>query len=265
MYKNAWGCFSSIVRYEGVKGIFRGLTAPLIGGALETGVNYAVFERTKHALRGKYSEQVAVPASAAFSGLCLSFIVSPVELIKCRMQLGASDKGHNYKGPMDCMKQLVAREGYKGIFRGLGATMIREVPGNAIFFVSYVHVRDALQGRNHTIGKSVVGEEFLIENSSIWNIVKNASCAMFAGAISGVLMWTAVLPLDACKTRIQTAWPGTSQDVGIYIHMQRLWQEGRWKSLYAGISPTLIRAAPANAAQWLTWELCVDLSRKWRQ
>lgn len=33
---------------------------------------------------------------------------------------------------------------------------------------------------------------------------------------------------------------------------------GGLKTLYAGLSPTLIRAFPANAAQWLAWELCMQ-------
>ena len=37
-YRNAWHCFRSILKYEGVRGLYRGVSAPLIGGALETGM-----------------------------------------------------------------------------------------------------------------------------------------------------------------------------------------------------------------------------------
>ena len=33
---------------------------------------------------------------------------------------------------------------------------------------------------------------------------------------------------------------------------------GGAKALYAGLTPTLVRAFPANAAQWLAWELLQD-------
>lgn len=36
-----------------------------------------------------------------------------------------------------------------------------------------------------------------------------------------------------------------------------LMRAGGTAALYAGIRPTLIRAFPANAAQWLTWECCM--------
>lgn len=37
---------------------------------------------------------------------------------------------------------------------------------------------------------------------------------------------------------------------------------GGVKALYAGLSPTLIRAFPANAAQWLAWELCMQQAKR---
>ena len=36
-----------------------------------------------------------------------------------------------------------------------------------------------------------------------------------------------------------------------------LWQEGGRRALWAGLSPTLVRAFPANACQWLAWEVAM--------
>ena len=136
-YNGPWQCFTSILRQEGVRGLYRGLSSPLIGGALETGVNYAVFQRTLKLL-DPLPPVVGVPVAAATAGFFLSFIVSPVELVKCRMQLGASDTSHSYRGPGDCVRQLIRSEGYRGLARGLGSTMSREMPGNAVYFGSYM-------------------------------------------------------------------------------------------------------------------------------
>ncbi|GFH19505.1 mitochondrial substrate carrier, partial [Haematococcus lacustris] len=38
----AMACLRHILRHEGVPGLFRGVTTPLVGGALESGVNYMV-------------------------------------------------------------------------------------------------------------------------------------------------------------------------------------------------------------------------------
>ena len=92
----------------------------------------------------------------------------------------------------------------------------------------------------------------------------NAASAIACGAAAGMSMWAAILPIDVAKTRIQTAWPGSAHDVGVLTQLRLLHREGGLRSLYAGLMPTMIRAAPANAAQWLTWELCMQQWHKWK-
>lgn len=74
-------------------------------------------------------------------------------------------------------------------------------------------------------------------------------------------MWAAVLPLDVAKTRIQAAAPGTAWDVGVVSHLAMMWRSGGAAALWTGLAPTLVRAFPANAAQWLAWEGCIALLR----
>jgi hypothetical protein len=70
-------------------------------------------------------------------------------------------------------------------------------------------------------------------------------------------MWGTVLPLDVAKTRIQTAQPGSAWDTSVPKQLHMLWKEGGRRSLWAGLSPTLVRAFPANACQWLAWEVAM--------
>ena len=56
---------------------------------------------------------------------------------------------------------------------------------------------------------------------------------------------------------LQVATPGTRYDAGVWRNLQLLNAEGGIRKMYSGFTPTLIRAFPANAAQWLTWELAV--------
>ncbi len=71
-------------------------------------------------------------------------------------------------------------------------------------------------------------------------------------------MWACVLPLDVAKTRLQTAGPGSPWDVGVGRHLAMLWREGGLRRLFAGLSPTLVSAFPANACQWVAWELAMQ-------
>lgn len=244
-YRSMLHCFSEIWKKEGMRGFYRGLTPPLIGGALETGVNYLVYSRLLAHLQGAkpQPELRDVPVAAAAAGVALSVILGPTELIKCRLQMA----GLKYTHPMQCLRDTIAKEGYRGLTRGLGATMAREIPGNAVFFSVYEALRRTLPGRPRRDQ----------EHISLLEVVEDATSAVVCGGIAGTTMWAAVLPLDVAKTRIQTAQPGSAWDVGILRHLHMLTKEGGVRALWAGFSPTVVRAFPANACQWVTWELAI--------
>eukprot|EP00803_Ostreobium_quekettii_P008881 evm.model.scf_335EXC.7 EVM.evm.TU.scf_335EXC.7 scf_335EXC:36030-41569(-) len=249
-YKGPWHCFRSILRKEGVaRGLYRGLTPPLIGGSLETGVNYLVYKRVLDLLKDGASPSSLSPLhhvaiAAGTAGVALSFVLGPAELIKCRMQVAV---GSQYTSPMHCLRFAIQSEGYWGLTRGLGGTLAREVPGNAIFFTSYELLRRTLPGRVEE-GQA---------RAHLVSLLGDATSAVMCGGIAGIIMWSCVLPLDVAKTRIQTTYPGSTTDVGIAQHLRMMLLSGGVRALYAGLTPTLIRAFPANAAQWVTWEVVV--------
>lgn len=231
--------------------MFRGLTAPLVGGAAETGINYYVYRKALTILREdrQWPVQLSIPVSAAASAFALSLVLTPVEAVKCRMQVGNS-----FKGPVQCFKALAKerKNPFFGIMRGLDGTLMREVIGNPLYFSSYYALRHVLPGSH----LSMPGEQL-----SWRHTLENAGCAIVAGGAAGCIMWGVVLPIDTAKTRIQIARPGERGDVNMLEQLRLLWREGRFRALYSGLRPTLIRAFPANAAQWLTWEIAISTLR----
>jgi len=165
---------------RGALGLFKGLSAPLVGYSLECGINYAAFSQCRQWLerhgpfadtadgRGFANRSVGsgaalgndredateapeaptttrefkkkksalaraaeIAVSGALGGFLLSGVVSPTDLIKCRVQDG------QYSGPREAISQIYRTDGLAGFARGLNATMLREIPGNALFFVVY--------------------------------------------------------------------------------------------------------------------------------
>ncbi|WIA40020.1 hypothetical protein OEZ86_013444 [Tetradesmus obliquus] len=219
VYEGMADCFSHIWRTEGVRGFFRGLSSPLIG-----------------------------------------------ELIKCRMQMAQFDS------PLRCLANLIETEGLRGLTRGFLPTLAREIPGNALFFTVYEGLRRSWPGRpgaaaghgsSSSSGTSSSSSSSSSKSSSsgslaaAWQVVLDAGGAIVCGGMAGVVMWTTVLPLDVAKTRIQTAQPGTPWDTGVLRQLAMLREEGGRRSLWAGLAPTVARAFPANACQWLAWEVAM--------
>ena len=72
-------------------------------------------------------------ASGAFSGLVVSTCTTPIELIKCRMQV-LPRSNVIFNSSLDCLKYTLKSDGLKGLWRGHTSTLLRECPGNAIYF-----------------------------------------------------------------------------------------------------------------------------------
>jgi len=57
-------------------------------------------------------------------------IMVPGERIKCLLQIQGGMSGPpKYAGPMDCAKQVFRESGIRGLYKGTGATLLRDVPG----------------------------------------------------------------------------------------------------------------------------------------
>jgi hypothetical protein len=76
-----------IVQTEGVMRLFSGIYYPLVTAPLVSAISFSSYELYK-TLRNK-TELGLIDGfeNGLFAGLIISFIVSPVELIKCQMQL----------------------------------------------------------------------------------------------------------------------------------------------------------------------------------
>lgn len=107
---------------------------------------------------------------------------------------------------------------------------------------------DALQP---TSGAMAVAEASIAWRSRLHDLMT----MIVAGGTAGCAMWALVLPIDGAKSRIQTAYRGSCNDAGLLQTLQRMWRSGGVRVLWAGLMPTLGRAFPANAAQWVAWEL----------
>ena len=105
--------------------LYRGLVPPLLLEAPKRAVKFAANDfwgKTFLDLAGekKMTQNLSVLTGAA-AGATESFVVVPFELVKIRLQ----DKNSVYKGPMDVVRQTVAKEGLLGLYAGMESTFWR--------------------------------------------------------------------------------------------------------------------------------------------
>ncbi|KAL0958170.1 hypothetical protein HGRIS_000333 [Hohenbuehelia grisea] len=87
-------CLNQTWREEGVRGLYRGLPVPIAGTMAETAVLFFAYSSFQNAIRrftpSTSEETLSIPQLAlagAGAGLVASFILTPIELIKCKLQV----------------------------------------------------------------------------------------------------------------------------------------------------------------------------------
>lgn len=277
LYTSNADCARRIFRQAGVCGFFRGLPAPMVAGGMENAVSFATFgsaltfiSRMRNSSQGCGEDHSSprgatedhdlpllpplcsvcpgdgtllppslldIVCAGAFSGFCCSFTLTPLELVKCTLQVQdiLLPEQRQYRGVADCLLQQLRSQGVTGVYRGHTATMCRETPGNAAFFGFY----------NISKRMFATGPGETAENLPFWKI-------LLAGGFGGVGYWTAFFPADVVKTKMQTS--AEFQQMGLWRGMGYTYRTQGVAGLYAGWGITVVRAFPANALVFTTYE-----------
>ncbi|KAM5181459.1 mitochondrial glutamate carrier 1-like isoform 2-T2 [Mantella aurantiaca] len=101
--------------------------------------------------------------------------------------------------------ELFRNEGVKGLYRGLGATLLRDVPFSMIYFPLFSNL--------NKLGQSSLDDKVPFHHS------------FFAGCIAGSTAAVAVNPCDVIKTRLQSLHKGANEEIynGIIDCARKLW------------------------------------------
>ncbi|KII91204.1 hypothetical protein PLICRDRAFT_51379 [Plicaturopsis crispa FD-325 SS-3] len=93
-FTGPWDCLVQTWRDEGIRGLYRGLPMPLVGAMAETAALFLAYSEIQDLLRyatGRpKSSDLSIPQlglAAGGAGLITSFILTPIELVKCKMQV----------------------------------------------------------------------------------------------------------------------------------------------------------------------------------
>lgn len=171
----------NVIDTEGLQGFYGGVGGVMVAQSF---IKSAAFGSNTWAMAqlasllgfdAAHPSLIMLALAAAFSGFATSFIVNPIERIKILMQ--ADDK-NAYKSEIDCAAKVLSSDGVQGlVFRGIDATLVREVPGYALYFIVY---------------SVLMSTEFAQTLGPYAPLV--------FGATAGVSSWIPVYPFDVVKT-----------------------------------------------------------------
>ncbi|XP_067384673.1 mitochondrial carnitine/acylcarnitine carrier protein isoform X2 [Channa argus] len=263
LYTGAYDCFRKTVSKEGILGLYKGMGAPLAGVAPMMAINFFGFGLGKQLQQTDPGKPLTSPSnlinlerickeewqkipqsrntqiflSGSLAGFFTTVVVAPGDRIKCLLQVQSSSGELKYTGPLDCAVRLYKQQGIRSVYKGTVLTIIRDVPSNGLYFLTYEYLKNFLTPNGQSVSQL-----------STPNI-------LLAGGIAGILNWTIALPPDVLKSKFQTAAEGKYR--GLLDVLRTLLREEGPKGLYKGFNAVFLRAFPANAACFFGFEVAL--------
>ncbi|KAK4609099.1 hypothetical protein CLAFUW4_14392 [Fulvia fulva] len=153
-YQNAMDCIVKTFRHEGIRGLYRGLTASYLGVS-ESTLQWMLYEQAKSSLNkrqldleksgrlpnawDKTVEWTGKLTAAGGAKFVAALITYPHEVVRTRLRQAPTDASGNvkYRGLWSCFVTVFREEGMPALYGGLVPHMFRVVPSAAIMFGVY--------------------------------------------------------------------------------------------------------------------------------
>ncbi|KNC51926.1 substrate carrier family protein G [Thecamonas trahens ATCC 50062] len=239
----------TLVREEGVRGLYKGVQSPIAGLAVINSMLFGLYGMTKDLVRPADTpdharlslERIAI--AGALTGIPLTPVESVIDLVKIQLQVQSATR-REFTGYFDAVSQLL-RTQPRSLLRGMFATLVRDVPANATYFLSYEAIKRPLLTAEEAVNDLLPSGAPL----PAWKILT-------AGAGSGVLFWFVAMPMDVVKSVIQaeSIVPERQKYKTYGDAVRGIYAKFGWRGFFRGFVPCMIRAAPSNAACFLGYE-----------
>ena len=251
IYDGVVDCIRKTVKWEGMAGLYKGVAAPLGGQLFFRSLLFGVYANYLAAMQSRVSAAgTPQPLTYAEYGVGGALAWGIGSLLECPLQVASSQLQTQlvrvkaaqaaglpppvtYSGVVDYIRRAPAEFGLRAIYRGLPVHLARNIPGGFAHFAIFEGLRREYAAY---AGKPVTNI----------GLLANMAC----GAIGGVFFWGATFPIDAIKSAVQgdSLNPSIARYTGAVDAAKKLWAEGGAARFARGLSASMMRAVPANAA-----------------
>ncbi|KAI1301933.1 Mitochondrial glutamate carrier 1 [Halotydeus destructor] len=236
MYKSMLDCFKKTYRHEGFTGMYRGSAVNILLITPEKAIKLAANDFFRFHLADKTTGRLSIGRqmlAGGAAGLCQIVITTPMELLKIQLQDAGrlAAKGGVTAAPTSATQialHLVRTRGIFGLYRGIGATMLRDVTFSMIYFPLFAYLNDLGPRRADGSGQSVFWASFL------------------AGCAAGSTAAFSVNPFDVIKTRLQDLKraSGSSSYNGVGDAISKTYRNEGFSAFFKGAGCRMIVIAP---------------------
>uniref|UniRef100_A0A7N8YE77 Uncharacterized protein n=1 Tax=Mastacembelus armatus TaxID=205130 RepID=A0A7N8YE77_9TELE len=140
-YKGFFHGVREIVREQGLRGTYQGLTATVLKQGSNQAIRFFVMTALKNWYKGDNPNKAINPlvtgVFGAIAGAASVFGNTPLDVIKTRMQ---GLEAHKYKNTLDCAVKILRHEGLSAFYKGTVPRLGRVCLDVAIVFIIYEEV-----------------------------------------------------------------------------------------------------------------------------
>lgn len=251
LYNSALEAVQKTYRDEGItKGFYKGMKAPLVGAAMEASClffSYNLAQDLIKMLQGKsLHDELSMSGKlvcGAISGICTSFILTPIELLKCKFQVENLKNLNNVNKSNSITaiaKNLYLQDGIKSLFKGQTATLVRECGGSMAWFGNY----------------ELVLHYFSTKSTDPKNYKPKVYELMLAGASAGIGYNCTLFPVDTVKSIMQANDKPGLTFLGI---AKQVFKNSGIRGFYSGMGVTMVKTIPTSALMFLVYEKLKEL------
>jgi len=140
-YNGLVDCTVKIAKSDGIMGLYKGFTISAVGYFVYRGLYFGFYD-SAIAFTGKdinlFYKWVVAQTVVTLS----TFTSYPIDTVRRRLMMQAGRKGSDimYRNSWDCTKKIVAKEGFKALFKGAWSNTLRGL-GAALVLVGYDEVK----------------------------------------------------------------------------------------------------------------------------
>ncbi|KAH9795067.1 hypothetical protein WN944_011651 [Citrus x changshan-huyou] len=236
----------NILKNEGLKGLYRGLSPTLLALLPNWAVYFAVYERLKGLLRthGDGNSQLSVGKNmiaAAGAGAATAIATNPLWVVKTRLQTqGMRSNVVPYKSILSALRRIAHEEGMRGLYSGI-LPSLAGVSHVAIQFPAYERIKHYMAKKDDTDVDKL-----------------NPGSIMIASSIAKVLASVITYPHEVVRSRLQEQGQNRKVDVqyaGVVDCVKKVFQKEGFPGFYRGCATNLLRTTPSAVITFTSYEI----------
>lgn len=236
-----WRTVGNIIRLEGARSLYGGLSAGLQRQMCFASIRLGLYDGVKSRYAGiidgnnrSGSKNISVRIAAGITtGALAVLFAQPTDVVKVRLQAGSIGRTSvRYSSTLQAYKNIATQEGTRGLWKGT----IPNISRNAIVNVAEIVCYDIIK-------------DFILESGYLSDGIP---CHLTAAVAAGLCTTLAASPVDVVKTRYMNSAPGEYK--GVKECALRMMREEGLSAYYKGFVPSFTRLVSWNVVLWVTYE-----------